>query len=433
MATDTLEAPPTPSGISIVEAPPPKPLPPPTTTIRVSEMGKPAEGIKTLSGQDRIRKGLEKIAKPIEGVDDRPPEPPAKPAAKAADKPADAQVPDPTTALDPNAPPANQTPPEPGKKVSPWKLYEAEKVARAAAEKQLQDMKASIVPEQERKTITERITATEKRNAELEEHIRFVDYQKSAEFQEKYQKPYTAAWSRALSELSELTVTDPNTQQARRITSDDILQLVNLPLPQAREIADATFGVFATDVMAHRKEIRTLFDQQAAALNEAKKNGVEHWKQAQELFKQRNNEMAADIQKTWMKVNEEAVADPRMGEYFKPREGNEEWNQRLAKGYALADRAYAENPRDPNLTPEQRISAIKRHAAVRNRAAGWGPLKWENNQLKKELKELQGELGKFKGSTPPAGGTSTPNGNGKPASPWERLRGDLAKIARPGS
>jgi hypothetical protein len=432
---DVLEPPPTPSGVSIVEGPAPKAPPPPTKTIRVSQMPTSVEPHKPTPGQNRIRKSLEQIAKPFEGQDDQPPAPPAKPAAKPSEKPATAQVPDEAPTPDPNEPPAPATAQptaEPGKKVSPWKLYEAEKTARAAVEKQLQDMKASIVPEAERKTLTERMTATEKRNAELEEHIRFVDYQKSSEFQAKYQQPYQAAWKRALSELGELTLTDPNTQQPRRLVADDILQLVNLPLQQAREIADATFGVFATDVMAHRKEIRSLFDQQAAALDEAKKNGVTHWKQAQEQFQRNAAEMAEQIQQTWTKVNEDALADPKMAEYFKPKEGNEEWNQRLSKGYALADRAYKEDPRAPNLTPEQRISAIKRHAAVRNRAAGWGPLKWENGQLKKAIKELESDLAKYKGSTPTAGGTSTPQ-NGTPASPWARLRGDLAKLARPGS
>jgi hypothetical protein len=431
---EVLEPPPTPTGVRIVEGPAPKAPPPPTSTIRVSQMPAPTETGKPQTGSERIRKGLEKIAKPIEGVDDRLPEPPPKPP-KPVDRPATAEVTDngePQTAPDPEAPAAPPTDPKSGKRVSPWKLFEGEKAARAAAEKALQDMKASFVPEQERKTITERLTKAEQRAAELEEHIRFVDYQKSSEFQDKYQKPYTAAWNRAISELGELTLTDPNTQQARRMTSDDLLQLVNLPLQQAREVADQLFGVFANDVMGHRKEIKSLFEQQAAALNDAKKNGAQRLTQLQEQMSKQHAELSAHIQQTWAKVNEDALADPKMAEYFKPKEGNEDWNQRLAKGYALADHAYAENPRDPKLTPEQRISAIKRHAAVRNRAAGWGPLKWENGQLKKQLAEMQGELVKFKGTTPPAGGSTTPARTG-PTSAWDRVRGDLAKIARPGA
>jgi hypothetical protein len=397
----------------------------------------PADPTKPITGNERIRKGLEKIAKPIEGLDERPPEPPVKPA-KPAEKPVTPPVTDPNADADPNAPDPEAPPtppadPKTGKKVSPWKLYEAEKTARATAEKQLQEMKASLVPEQERKTITERLTVAEKRAAELEEHIRFVDYSKSSEFQTKYQQPYLAAWKRAMSELGELNLTDPGTQQARKVTSDDILQLVNLPLQQAREVADNLFGVFANDVMGHRKEIRALFDNQAAALDEAKKNGATRITQMQEAYRKQNEELSQQIQTTWTKVNEEALTDPKMGEYFKPKEGNEDWNQRLAKGYALADRAYAENPRDPKLTAEQRASAIKRHAAVRNRAAGWGPLKWENGQLKTQLEELKAELSKYRTqSTPPAGGSSTAAHSG-PQTAMGRVQEALRKIARPGN
>lgn len=430
-AIDTPPAPAAPA------APAPASIPAPTSTIRVSQMpapAAPAAPAKPGSAKERMRQSLEKIAKPIEGTDDRPP----APAPKAADKPAGdeppAPAPDPNAPpADPNAPPAPTAEPKGKERVSPWKLFEQEKAARAKAEKEIQDLKASIVPEAERKTLVEKMQATEKRAQELEEHIRFVDYRKSAEFQEKYEVPYQKAWSRAMGELGQLTVTDPGTQQPRAVTSEDILELVNLPLQKAREVADAVFGPFANDVMGHRKEIRNLFDAQASALEDAKKNGSERIKQAQEFLSKQNEELRAHIETTWNKLNEEALADPKVSEYFKPREGEEEWNQRLAKGFELADRAFKENPNNPKLTPEQRISAIKRHVALKNRAAGWGPLKWENGQLKTQLAELKAELEKYKGSEPTAGGTRTPANGSGPVSGMDRIRQGLQKIARPGN
>jgi hypothetical protein len=380
-----------------------------------------------------MRQSLEKIAKPVEGTDDRPPEPAPKPAdkppAEVTPKPEDAPEPPPA---DPNAPP---TPADPKSKerVSPWKLYEREKEARAKAEKEIQEMRASIVPGEERKTLVEKMAATEKRAKELEEHIRFVDYQKSEEFQTKYEQPYQKAWSRAMGELKELTVTDPGTQAVRAVTVDDIMELVNLPLQKAREVAVAVFGDFANDVMGHRKEIRNLFEAQTTALEDAKKNGSERIKQAQEFLTKQNTELKQHIETTWAKLNEEALADPKVSEYFKPREGEEEWNQRLSKGFELADRAFKENPNNPQLTPEQRISAIKRHVALKNRAAGWGPLKWENGQLKTQLAELKAELAKYKDTEPAPGGTRTQGSPSGPVSGMDRIRQSLQKIARPGN
>lgn len=236
-----------------------------------------------------------------------------------------------------------------------------------------------------------------------------------------------------MGELKELTVTDPGTQAVRAVTVDDIMELVNLPLQKAREVAVAVFGDFANDVMGHRKEIRNLFEAQTTALEDAKKNGSERIKQAQEFLTKQNQELKQHIETTWAKLNEEALADPKVSEYFKPREGEEEWNQRLSKGFELADRAFKENPNNPQLTPEQRISAIKRHVALKNRAAGWGPLKWENGQLKTQLAELKAELAKYKDTEPAPGGTRTQGAASGPVSGMDRIRQSLQKIARPGN
>ena len=69
--------------------------------------------------------------------------------------------------------------------------------------------RAGVVPEQERTALTARVEKAEARAKELEDHIRYVDYEKSTEFKEKFDAPYVASWERAMSELSEITVTDP--------------------------------------------------------------------------------------------------------------------------------------------------------------------------------------------------------------------------------
>jgi hypothetical protein len=294
--------------------------------------------------------------------------------------------------------------PEPAKKgkVSPWKLVDEHKAARLKAETELAELRKTMAPPEKVKEYQEKLTTYEKRAKELEDHIAFVDYQKSAEFQEKYQKPYDDAWQRWMGELGELTVADASGQE-RPLQPQDLLELVRQPLQKARAEAEEKFGNFADDVMDARKEIRNLFESQQKALENAKKLGAERIKQFQEQSKQQQEALRKEITTTWEQSNKAATEDPNYGKYFKPVEGDEEGNTRLKKGYEMADRAFAVNPNTPGLTPEQRTEVVRLHAAIRNRAAGFGRLAYQNSQLEARIAALTKELNDYK-NTQPGGG-----------------------------
>jgi hypothetical protein len=132
----------------------------------------------------------------------------------------------------------------------------------------------------------------------------------------------------------------------------------------------------------------------------------------------------------WNEANAEAVADRENGQYFKPVEGDDTRNQLLGKGFALVDKGFSENPMDPKLTPEQRTEVVRRHAAIRNRAAAFGPLKYLVKKLTQEVADLKKANGQFKTSAPPtAGGTSTPSA-GATTSARERMRQAGEKYVR---
>lgn len=230
----------------------------------------------------------------------------------------------------------------------------------------------------------------------------------------EFHKPYEDAFTRAMGDLREVPITDPTTGQSRQMTADDLAQLGFMSLVQAKQVVSQIAPDFAADIMAARNEIRRLWDKRQGALKDAKENGATREQQRAEQFKQGMSALQGQIKQQWTAVNEAALNDPQNGEYFKPRDGDQDWNQRLAKGFELVDRAYSENPANPKLTPEERSSVIKRHAAVRNRAASWGPLKHENKALKSELKRLAAELAKYSDNSPAAGGTQP---NGKETSP----------------
>lgn len=430
--------------VRIVEAPPPKAPPAPTrqlTPADIAAMPGDRPGTEPPARPGTLRSRLEAKAKPS-GGEVIPTPVPAAP--KQPDKPASEATP----AAGEQSEPGNATPPPAAqqeldpktgkpKKANPWKLFEEEKKARATAEQEIQRLKTSIVPEQERTQLMERVTKAESRAKELEDHIRFVSYEKSAEFQEKYQAPYEAAWKRATKELSEITVTGQD-GQPRAVTGDDILELVNMPLGTAREVADQVFGKFAGDVMQHRKEIRALFDQQQQALEDARKNGGIRVKQQQEQLQKQQAETTAFVQKAWQAAIDEFAADKVNGDYFKPKsveDGKEltpqekEWNEALERGYKLVDDAWGSNAMAPNLTPEQRAAIIKKNVAVRNRAAAFGPMKKLVKHLEAKVAQLEKDLQQYSSSTPGAGGT-TPGGRVDTAqSGMDGFRQRLRKLA----
>lgn len=291
---------------------------------------------------------------------------------------------------------------KPGK-TNPWKLVDSYKTRIATLEKEIAESKTKSIAEEQRKEYLTKIEAAEKRAQELEEHIRFVDYTKSEEFRKKYAEPYEAAWKRAGKDLREIQVLNPETNQYRDATMDDLYALVSMPLGEARKVAKTLFGDFADDVMNHRKSIKELMDAQNSALKEAREKGAEREKAAKEmqaLEKQRIDDFLA---KTYTEENEAVTAHEKIGRFFKVEEGDEESKAALERGYAIVDEAFRANPSAPGLTEEQRHKAVQLHVALRNRAAAFGRLTAMVAKLESEKAALMKKLEGYQGSTPSTG------------------------------
>lgn len=255
---------------------------------------------------------------------------------------------------------------------------------------ELKAAKAAPVDDPEKKTLSEKLQALEKRKAELEQHIQFVDYQKSDEFQTKYKKPYESAWSKAVAEVSQLTMSleDGSTRKA---TAADILNLANAPLDQLDESAERMFGKSAARVIRHVEKIRELADAQTQAISDAEKNAETHYKEQQTQSLQQKQHMA----KLWQDENK--AWQEKFPRWFKPEEGDEKGNELLAKGYEMADAAFSSNG---NHTPEQRV---KLHAELRNKAAAFPKLAYKLKQARGRIKELETSLAEYENSAPRAG------------------------------
>jgi hypothetical protein len=315
----------------------------------------------------------------------------------------------------------NQLDPK-GKRVKPWELLDKFKARAIAAETELAKVKQNghELP----KEATDKITALETRNQELENEIRFTNYEKSKEYQEQYHKPYIEAWERAVDELGELTVTDAN-GHVRRAGAKDLLILAKMPLGEAREYAESKFGKAADDVMAHRRTVRELANKQHKALEDARANGGEREKQQNLERETRDRANGEKIAKEWHSINSEAQAKY---EFLKPLEGQQERNEKLEKAIKFVDDSFNLNLSQAK-TEQERQDILRRHSALRNRAIGFSVLKHENKSLKTEIEELKKNLAEYQTSEPSAGEAGHDAGSSMSTDPMESAMHGLAQLA----
>lgn len=378
---------------------------------------KPADPPKPKTGREQMHDDLRKKA----GLEPETPKPADTPPAEPASAESETPV------ADPKKP-----------KPNPWKLYEAEKAARAKVEQEFQEHRKNILPENDRTALTKERDEVRKRNAELEDHIRFVDYQKSGEFQEKYSKPLESAWSRAVEELSEISITDPSTNQPRPVTAQDIYELVHLPLDKAREIAKEVFGEFADDVMGHRKEIKGLLKKQQEALEEAKKTGADRQRQEQEKMTNEQKALAQEVTTRFNEYVTEILADKVNGEFFnpiKPKEEGAQLTPEEAQENAALEASWKringwKSPTEKGIAPEERAKRLKLDIAMRHMAAAYPRMKKMIFRMRKAMSALEKQVAGYQGSTPGAGGSQPPTNGHQPTSWNEQMRQNLRKYAK---
>lgn len=431
---DTLVAPPptattTPASPSIAFPPSPPPPPPPKPPVPTDPKPVPATAKKP---SERAGDDLSKFADKGEAKSD--PKADAlnkvkrdeaanseiKPVAekdKPADKPVEGEV------------EAGKVEAEPVKQGKVWKVLKETEAKLATVEKEYNEFKAkaSVDPEKE-KQVSERIRAMEKREKELIEELRFHNFEKYDEdFKKNYETPYQSAWHNAVEEITQLPVTAED-GSVRAGTASDLSALMELPPVERHEMAERMFGKFAVDAVREAKEVKRLFDKRNVALQEERKTLGEKFSKRQEEAQNFQKTVSEEVGKVWQEADQEAFSHEKFGEYFKPVEGDAEGNQRLAKGRALAQRAFTENPFDRKLTPSDRAAIVKRQNAVCNRASAFGRLVQWNKALKSELAELKKEVGQYKNGEP-GGGEGKSGATEPPMTPTQRAMKGLADLA----
>jgi hypothetical protein len=257
--------------------------------------------------------------------------------------------------------------------------------------------------------VLKELETVKKRNDQLESVIRFKDYESSKEFETQFKQPYLEAWNAAVGDFEQLTVRVPDGVEettgepkfkTRQATSNDLLQLANLPLNEMDDKAAEMFGRSAARVIRHVEEVRKLAVAQQKALTKAQQESLEHGKVAQAQTKAQHE---ARI-KLW---NEKNVAlATKYPKWFAPVEGETEENALLQKGFALADKMFAPTPETAPKTPEE---ALNVHLKIRNKAANHDRLALRLNKANARITELETTLKEYEASEPPGG---APRGTG---------------------
>ena len=279
------------------------------------------------------------------------------------------------------------------------------KLARAEArvkelETAAQNGTGAASPEQanEIKRLTER-------NKALEDHISYVDFTKSSEFQEKYARPYTEAWNRAARDFGQLSVRipdgkDPETDEprykTRAGTADDLLQLANLPLAQLDAAAEEMFGRSAARVIRHVEKVRELAEAQDQALQDAQKRTGERTKQAEETHKlntQRGKEMwTAEHKRLLEKYPKMFASDPE----------DADGNKLLESGQLQADIIFRRDDVPEDKRPKTAEELVRAHALAYQKIRNHNRIAHQLKKERAENAELRKALKEFEDSAPGA-------------------------------
>jgi hypothetical protein len=377
----------------------------PTPSIKVTETGPSKEK------SDESPSWMDGIGQELDGMADERPKTIEKPKTKAAEKP----VVEPKETKEPEEPTEPAEPSAPVKPVKAAELRNAyetlKKERKEVLEPKIQQLEAKLKELETKspesiKPIEDKLAALEKRNQELEQEIEFQEFRKSDKYVKNYEQPFKDKWFRTVATLSELEVIDmvpdgldendqPKFREVTRPgTADDLQELAYMPLGKRIKKAKQMFGDGYETALAQIREVEEASRAMNAALEDAKKNGLERKKQTQaqaELARKKQNEL-------WSQYNKDLAE--RFPKVFGPEEGDEEGNTLLQKGFAHADRLFLPTEETKPKTIEEMVQL---HTILRNKIANHDRLLLRNKRLATELAETKKALEEYEKSTPPAG------------------------------
>jgi hypothetical protein len=246
--------------------------------------------------------------------------------------------------------------------------------------------------------IKERMAALEQQLTEKEEELKLVNYKRSTEYREQFEKPFTEAAQRAYAIVKQLSViesTDGDGNAVERpATEQDFVEVYNLPFGKARRLAEKMFGspVDAATVMQHWTQVHEMSEKADRAIATHKTAAADHEK-AQAAHQSVERE---GIDRMW-RLNNEGLAK-KYPKWFGEDPEDAEGNRLLKDGFALVDSRWSQ---DSALTPQQKVTL---DARIRNQAAAFPRMaylmKKQATEKDARIAALEKELNQFQASQP---------------------------------
>lgn len=256
---------------------------------------------------------------------------------------------------------------------------------------------------------------------ELNSKVAYVDFTQSKEYEDTYLKPLKERWNTIQSELEGWTYTDENDNKVP-VTVNHVNQLLRMTTPEAAVYANKLFGPAASEFMAHRRDLLTMYQKRDAAVSEWKEKGSQLREQREAEARTSTERAIADFDAAIGKYSEDRK------DIFAPDEANADEKAYFEKGKAIVDIAFRGKGLPPGLTPEQRRSVIiQNQANVAAKAAAFGHLMVRLSAKDAEIEGLKKKLAQFESTEPDAGKLGTQNtgktgsGDDKQLSPLEQI------------
>jgi hypothetical protein len=293
----------------------------------------------------------------------------------------------------------------------------------------IQSLKSKVQELESRKPedtgpVLAKLTALEKRNAELEQHMGLVDYEKTSEYQKQYVRPFNDQWNRTQAIFDQLKVIertpdgvdemgDPKWKETKRpATPEDLLALARLPLSDMADRTDEMFGKSSSLVLNQIVEIGKLWEVKERAKKEASTKAGEWQSQRSLEFQNRQKTLAT----AWTDINKEL--EGKFPKAFHVEQTDAEDKAAHTKGFAVADLLFLGNQA---LTPEQiealpggfketvkagqplsEVQKVQLHALARLKMANHDRLVARVRTRDARIAELEKSLAEYEKSEPSA-------------------------------
>lgn len=275
-------------------------------------------------------------------------------------------------------------------------------------------------PDPEKEQLLKSRDEWNKTRAELENELKFANYERSQEYKDKYQQPFLKAYDQGQKLITALTLKEPDQKdefggiieagKSRKGTEADWDKLMTIQDEEAASTFIAEhFGNSAARVTILRDKVLELHGQMRTAVEDFRKQAGERETQFRDLITKQQKE----VSERWHAAN--ARAAEKYPQYFAPDPADTKGNALLEQGIRLTDLAFG--VLDPSefskLPPAIQAKLVNGrlppgemtllHSAIRNRAAAYDRLVARLKQGEAEKKEFQEKLAGYEKSEPGRG------------------------------